>query len=137
MGSASWVTYAVLCLILWGLWGLILKVAYRGGSWVSIYFLSSLTSFTVALTVFLITHGSLIRGRAAIMACLAGFFGGLGYVFFIKALERGKASVVIPLTALYPAVTAVLALLILKEKLTPTQALGIALAIIATLLLST
>ncbi len=136
MGSASWVTYAVLCLVLWGLWGLVLKVAYRGGSWVSIYFLSSLASFTVAVTVFLVTHGSLIKGRAALWACLAGIFSSTGYVFFIKALERGKASVVIPLTALYPAVTAILALLILKEKLTLTQAVGIVLAIIATLLLS-
>jgi len=136
VGSTSWVTYAVACLILWGLWGLVLKVAYRGGSWVSIYFLSSLASFAVALSIFILTHGSLVKGKAALLACLAGFFGGAGYVFFIKALEKGKASVVIPLTALYPAVTAVLALLILKEKLTPTQAVGIALAIVATLLLS-
>ncbi len=54
----------------------------------------------------------------------------------MKALEGGKASVVIPLTALYPAVTVAMAAVLLKEKPNPYQAVGIVLAIVASVLLS-
>jgi len=70
-------------------------------------------------------------------ALVAGVFGGAGYIFFVKALEHGKASVVIPLTALYPAVTAIIALIILREKISLYQGIGIVLAIAAAILLST
>ncbi len=75
-------------------------------------------------------------GAASIAAIIAGLFGGAGYLFFVKALEQGKASIVIPLTVLYPAITAVIAMIILKEKIGVYQGVGIALAIIASVLLS-
>lgn len=74
--------------------------------------------------------------EAVIYAVLAGVLGGISYIFFMKALETGKASVVLPLTTLYPAVTVVLAMIILKEGITITQAIGIVLALIAIILFS-
>ena len=138
MGSgSSWLTYALLCLLMWGLWGLTLKVASKGSSWLEVYFLSAVASFAVAVTVFL-GGGAQIRlgSRNALLALLAGVFGGGGYVLFMKALKLGKASVVVPLTAMYPALTAVLALLVLGEKISATQAVGIVLAVLAAVLLS-
>lgn len=113
-------------------------MTYRSLSWIETYFLSSLASFTISLTIFLIYSKSktCIFREQSIQAILAGILGSLGYVFFIKALERGKASIVIPLTALYPAITVVFALLLLKEKITVLQALGIVLALVATILMS-
>jgi transporter family protein len=62
---------------------------------------------------------------------------GLGSWFLFAALERGaKATVAIPLTALYPLVTVVLAVTFLGETLTPKQWGGLALAIVAAGLLS-
>ncbi len=133
----AWLLYSLLCLILWGLWGFALKIAYQNLSWTQTYFLSSLASFTFMLIVILFYRMKLPPiGAASIAAILAGLFGGAGYLFFVKALEQGKASIVIPLTALYPAITVIIALIVLREKISIYQGLGILLAIIASFLLS-
>ncbi len=137
MSVSSWLLFSLICLILWGLWGVVLKLAYREMPWTNVYFLSSLSSFILAFTVYLLTSrsGPVFSG-STYYALLAGLFGGLGYVFFIKALEKGSASIVIPLTALYPVITALLSIIILREKLALHQVIGITLAVIAIVLLS-
>ncbi len=137
----QWLAYSILCLVTWGLWGVAIKVAYRELNWVETYFYSSLSSFLLALAIYLLfktmgNTGLCLRERGLLLASIAGLFGSLGYVFFVKAIERGKASIVIPLTALYPAVTVVVALLLLHEKLNIYNIIGIVLAIIAVILLS-
>ncbi len=122
--------------MLWGLWGVVLKLAYGSGSWIQVYFVSALSSFMVALTVFLISQPAISINRFTGLALLAGVFGGLGYIALVKALETGKASIVIPLTAIYPAITAVIALALLNEKISFLKGLGIVLAVIAAVLLS-
>jgi len=137
IGVAGWIIYSLLCLLLWGMWGLVLKLAYSGYTWLDVYFISAATSFTLALAVYFLSGGGkVVISRSAALAVLAGVLGGGGYIFFMKALETGKASIVIPLTALYPAVTVILALLLLGEKLSTVQVLGITLAVIAAVLLS-
>ncbi len=64
-----------------------------------------------------------------------GLSWGLGTVLFIVALEKSKLSVLVPFTALYPAITIVLALLFLGEKLNFKEAVGIFFAISAGILL--
>ncbi len=132
----SWVAYSILCLITWGLWGVVLKYAYQGGNWLQTYFASAITSFILAVSVFIAAKGSISPGRSLYYAMIAGLLGGAGYIFFTKALEAGKASIVIPLTALYPAVTAVIAFILLGEHIKPTQAVGLILALVAAVLLS-
>jgi len=132
----AWVAFALLCLISWGAWGVVLKYAYASSNWLQVYFVSSLASFTLSLAVFGASRASLSIDRGFYLAALAGLLGGAGYVFFVKALETGKASVVIPLTALYPAVTVAMAAALLRERPSPYQAVGIVLAVIASVLLS-
>ena len=130
--------YGVLCLLFWGLWGFVLKLAYSNLSWTETYFLSTLASFIVMLVVVSYYRAiPMSLNTYSVTALVAGVFGGAGYIFFVKALEHGKASVVIPLTALYPAVTAIIALIILREKISLYQGIGIVLAIAAAILLST
>jgi transporter family protein len=132
----GWIIFSLLCLLSWGAWGVVLKFAYASSNWLQVYFASSLTSFALALTIFGLSRGTLSAGKGLYLAALAGRLGGAGYVFFVKALETGKASVVIPLTALYPAVTVAMAAILLRERPSPYQAAGIILAMIASLLLS-
>lgn len=47
------------------------------------------------------------------LALIAGAAGSIALVALYTALGRGKAAVIVPLTALYPAVTIILSLLIL------------------------
>jgi transporter family protein len=73
-------------------------------------------------------------GWAAAIA--AGMSTGFGLFFFFRALNYGAASVIVPLTSLYPVVTVVLSWLFLKEGLSPRQLLGLVLAMAAVWLLS-
>lgn len=70
------------------------------------------------------------------LAILAGAIGSFGLVGFYMVLTRKDASVAVPLTALYPALTAILAFIFLGEKLTALKVVGISLSAIALYLLS-
>jgi transporter family protein len=59
-----------------------------------------------------------------------------GLLCFLNALTVGAATVVVPLTALYPLVTVILSWALLRENLTPRHLAGIALALLAGWLLS-
>jgi len=70
------------------------------------------------------------------LAILSGAVGSFGLIGFYILLTKKDASSVVPLTALYPALTAILAFIFLKESLTLTKIVGIILAMIAIYLLS-
>ncbi|MCI0622168.1 MAG: EamA family transporter [Acidobacteria bacterium] len=65
------------------------------------------------------------------MACgvLNGVFTGLGLLAYYAALARGKASIVGPVTSLFPLLTVALAFLLLKERLNRVQILGVVCAL--------
>ena len=71
-----------------------------------------------------------------LLSILAGAIGSFGLVGFYMLLTRKDASVAVPLTALYPALTALLAFMFLKEQLTAVKVAGISLSVIALYLLS-
>jgi transporter family protein len=70
-----------------------------------------------------------------LVALLAGVLGSGGAIMFFLALQHGRASLVVPLSALYPAVTILLSFIFLNERPSPAQGLGIFLALVASLLL--
>jgi len=70
------------------------------------------------------------------LAFLAGIIGSFGLIGFYLLLTKEEASTIIPLTALYPALTAVLAIIFLHESITSTKLLGIILSLIAIYFLS-
>jgi transporter family protein len=67
---------------------------------------------------------------------MVGISGAIALVAFYILLTKKEASVVVPLTALYPALAAILAIVFLKESLTLVKAVGIILSAIALVLLS-
>jgi len=67
---------------------------------------------------------------------LNGVFSGLGLLAYYAAMEAGKASIVGPVTSLYPLVTVILALALLKERLNFFQKAGVGLAVISIVILS-
>jgi transporter family protein len=137
MSGGSWFVYSLLCLLFWGLWGVMLKIAYAKLSWVQAYMLSYITSFIIVVIVIAYFRPKITGLDYSVAAALlAGFFGSVGYLFFVKALEIGKASIVIPLTAIYPAITAIIAAIFLHEKPSIYQWIGIVLAVAAVILLS-
>jgi len=59
-----------------------------------------------------------------------------GSLFFMLANARGPLSVAVVLSSLYPVTTAVLARLVLRERLRPPQLVGAGLAIVGILLIA-
>ncbi len=129
--------YAAFALALWGINGLLMKLGTNRVSarsmvvWVTVGFM--------ALVPFLWKSNTLagLSGRIIFIGLIAGTVNGLGNWAVFKCLEKGaKASVAIPLTALYPLCTVFLATAFLKERPSGLQWLGIALAVVGGALLS-
>jgi drug/metabolite transporter (DMT)-like permease len=75
-------------------------------------------------------------GRAAfLLGCAAGCGDFGGNLFFVLASGTGELAVVIVLTSLYPVTTAVLARLVLHERLSPARILGVLLAVLGVILI--
>lgn len=132
-----WLTYVGFAIVLWGVCGLFMKLGTNCISarsmviWVTVGFL--------VLLPFLWTWTSLagLSARMITVGMLGGLVNGLGNWAVFASLERGaKASVAIPLTALYPLFTVILATAFLKERPTSLQWLGIALAVAGGAMLS-
>jgi len=60
---------------------------------------------------------------------LSALCGALGLLTFYLALDRGSASLAVPVIGFYPAVVAVHSVAFLDEKLSGLQVLGVALAV--------
>jgi len=67
---------------------------------------------------------------------VAGLFDAGGSICFVLATHAGRLDVATILSSLYPAITVLLAALILREKVTRLQAIGILLALVASSLIS-
>jgi len=67
----------------------------------------------------------------------AGVLNFIAFIFLYRAFHRGVVSVVAPVVYTYPAVTAVLAVVLLGASLSPVQVVAIAGIIVGVILLST
>jgi uncharacterized membrane protein len=132
-----WVVYASVAIVLWGVNGLFMKLGTNRVSARSMVIW--VTAGFVALLPFLWTTTTL-SGLSATMifvGLIAGTVNGLGNWAVFACLEKGaKASVAIPLTALYPLCTVALATAFLKERPAALQWIGIALAVAGGAMLS-
>lgn len=135
--SMRWQFYATLALLVWGFRGYLPKRALLTMGSRSILILEGLGGVLVALAV-MASGGFRVQADAGgpLAAIATGVCGLGGAYFFLLALERGKASVVVPFTALYPLVTLALSVLLLRERPSPANLIGIALAVAAVVLLS-
>jgi len=132
-----WQFYAVLTWVVWGFWGYLPKRALASLDPRSVLVLEGLGGVLVALTILLSSGGRVAVDRSGMLAAVATGICGLGGAyFFLLALQRGKASVIVPFTSLYPLVTLALSVLFLRERPSPANLLGIALAVAAVILLS-
>ena len=71
------------------------------------------------------------RPRAGLLATLAGLLDATGSVAFIRASQLGRLDMVVVLSSLYPVVTVLLAIILLKERLTYLKAAGVCAALVA------
>lgn len=132
----NWFFFSLLCLISWGLWGFLSKLATNHLDFRSIFIYSVSGSMIVGLLTFLFGNTPGVHPRGTSLGILAGMLGSLGAIFFFSALSKGKASIVVTMTALYPIITILLSSIILREQITLKQSMGMLFAILAIILLS-
>jgi len=133
----SWYLLSLISLLMWGIWGIFAKFATENISSKFLFVISGFSAFIVTLIIFATMKLGIEKNSTGIVyALLAGIVGSFGSLFFYYALKNGKASIVVPLTALYPLITVIFGIFILKEKVTAIRMAGIALAIAASILLA-
>src|SRR5215472_1669508 len=119
----KWLLWSLVTILLWGTWGLVSKVASAGmDAYVNqLLYTAGLAPLLifVAWRVHRREPNAPREGRATgvFWAFFTGILGGVGNIFFFQAMVAGgKASVVAPVTALFPMVTVLLALTFLRER---------------------
>lgn len=129
--------FALLALLSWGLWGFFPKLATNYMKPKSIFIYEILGVFIIGVVaLFFMGSKFEFNTKGILFAVLTGMAGSLGALFFLLALVRGRVSVVVTATALYPLITIILAVLVLKEPITIKQLFGMFLAMVAIIMLS-
>jgi transporter family protein len=133
----NWLGFSLLALTLWGVWGFLGKVATQNLPAPAVYLLTISGHLVVVAFVLVEGLGPVAWQPGGVVAAVgSGLAMAVALLFFCEALARGPALVVVPLTALYPAVTVILSWLFLREALTLRHLVGLALALTAVWLLS-
>ena len=137
MHLSSWFWFAVIALLAWGVAGLLQKLATNH--------ISAESSLVWLVVGFVVLEPLLYPGRAVLLysarnltyALLSGALNALGaWALFAAMKNGGKASIVAPLTALYPLVVIALVPFVLHESITHLQLVGVLFALGAVVCLS-
>jgi len=131
----NWRLLSVIAIGLWGLWGFLAKIALHDLNWATAQVYVVGTHFAlIALAV--APRATWGWDKRYLIAVLAGLCSGLGSIVFYKAMSRGPASVVIPVTAQYVLFTAFLSFAFLGEPVVARKVIGLILGAIAVALLT-
>lgn len=152
--SKKGLLYGVISGAAWGLDGVILGLAlammpFTGGASASIYAAplagAALHDGFAGFWVFLYNcfagrwreYGRTLKTKPGMIVCLAALFGGpVAMSGYLLGIDMAGASYALSITAMYPAVGAIAAVFILKEKITPRVWVGITLCIIGAVIVS-
>ncbi|MEX0643388.1 MAG: EamA family transporter [Pirellulales bacterium] len=136
-----WITYALVTVVMYGVFGFLAGLNDREKT----HWLVTSALMTLGVVPVLIPMG-LMKGafsgrnprRGAAFALTTGFVGGITNLGTYAALAKGgPVSIVVPLTAAYPIVAAVAAVVLLRERINLIQLAGIIVGVTGAVLLST
>jgi len=138
-GNLQWLFYSLLTILVWGGWGAISKAVADDISAYMNQFLFTVGLLPLAL---LFVRSPRMRGGrnrklGIFFAFATGILGGLGNITFFKSLSMGgRVAVVVPMSGLSPLVTVLVAFVVLRERMSTYQKVGLVVALAAIYLLS-
>jgi bacterial/archaeal transporter family protein len=133
----KWLRYAILCIFWWGVFGFLAKLGSDRTSPKQMQILFTIGMLPLVAAAVWSARMKVETDRLGVFyAILIGVLAGLGGVAYFAAMENGKASLVGPVTSLFPLLTVVLAVTFLKERMNRIQVAGIILGLIAIAILS-
>lgn len=98
--------------------------------WLAAWSRSASLALTAAIVLLGKNFGPLPR-RSAVLAVVAGSLDASGTALFVRASQAGRLDVAVVLSSLYPAITTLLARLILKERFSLWKAVGLVAGLLA------
>jgi transporter family protein len=126
-----WLQWTFIAMLSWGVWAVLSKLPGDAITAGQSQALSTLGLLPM-LPLLKCAQFSGTSKRGLLLALAGGIVTCLGNVAYYESLARGgKVAAVVSLTALYPLVTIVLAVLILQERLNRVQTAGMVLSFIA------
>ena len=138
MKAKPWLLFAIVTTLFWGVWGAFIEIPEKAGFPATLgYSVWALTMIPCALAALKIINWKLeFDKRSIFLGSMVGFLGAGGQLILFQALRSGPAYLVFPIISLYPGITIILGVWLLKEHTGRRSWAGIVLALIAILLLS-
>ncbi|MCG0284554.1 DMT family transporter [Streptomyces sp. PSAA01] len=136
-GTKSWIVYASLLVLFWGVWGAFSSEPNSRYGYPNemIYII---WAFTMLIPAYFAMRGNTFDRRpiAAVYGLIAGLTGAGGQLLLFHALANGPAYLIFPLVSLSPVVTVLMAMALLRERINRLALVGVVAALAAIVLLS-
>jgi transporter family protein len=133
-----WLLFSLIVVTLWGIVGLLQKITTNHISAEAVLIWDRIGYIVILPLLLTGLHLGHLGPKAILIGTLDGVTNSLGALCLYMSLQSGaKASIAVPLTALYPLITVLLAVVFLGERLNGLHWFGVALALLASLLMST
>jgi drug/metabolite transporter (DMT)-like permease len=138
MKSKSWLLFALITTVFWGIWGAFIEIPEKSGFPATLgYSVWALTMIPCALVaLYLIKWKPEADKKSIFLGSVVGFLGAGGQLILFQALRSGPAYIVFPFISLFPVVTVILSVIFLKERGGLRQWSGVAMALVAIFFLS-
>lgn len=136
--KAKWFYYSVLCVLFWGVWVLASKLGSNEISAGGMQFIFAFGFIPVAILILVLKPVKFEKSVKGIAFSLGnGVLAGIGGLALFAAYRSGgNTSVITAATALYPLITVVLAIVVLRERLSWLQVVGLGFAVAAIIIFS-
>jgi len=133
----SWFFWTILAMVTFGAWGFFPKLAVNYINPQSALIFQVIGGLLVGFVgLAMLNFKPETHPMGILYAFMTGITGVLGTLFYYVAASRGQISIVVSLTALYPLITIMLAIVFLHETLIFKQVLGLCFAVAAIVLLA-
>lgn len=135
--TRSWILYAALLVLFWGVWG-----AFSAAP-TTLYGYPSQMVYVIWAVMMIIPAVFALRGQrfdrrpmAAVYGLLVGLTGAGGQLVLFYALTLGPAYLIFPIVSISPAITVLMAIAFLRERINLVAVIGLIAALAAIVLFS-